>query len=151
LRRRAEKKCRERYHDGHNQDAEADHTVPPAIGSDRPLEDWRPRRTCHVLSARNKSQRGPAPNLEPSGDIDIKRRVDRGVAQNAKEEPVSDVELPSLSARGEHQPGAHHGGPKHDDGPDAESFGEPPHRQSTKSGPKHAKRESSRRYGAVTS
>ena len=114
LRRRPQEQRGQRHDQGHDEDAEADHALAPAVGGDRALEDRRPQGARHVLPAGDQGQRGAAPRLEPARDVDIERRVDRGVAEEADEQPVPDIELPGLPARREHQARAHHGGPEHD-------------------------------------
>ncbi len=138
-----------RQHHPHHQDAEAHHGLPPAVDGNHALEDGRPDRPGDVLAAGDQRERRAAPHLEPAGDIDVERRVDGGVAEQAHEQAMADIELPGLSARRQHQPNAHHDGAQHDHAPHAEPVGEPAHGQSADAGPDHAEGKGGRRDGAV--
>ena len=80
------------------QDREADHGPAPAEVRDRTLEDGRPDEAGEIAAAGNQRQRRAAAAVEPAADIDEQRRVQSGVAEQAHEQAVADVELPRRAA-----------------------------------------------------
>ena len=64
----------------------------PAVGVDHALEDRRPGGARDVLPARDQRERRAAPPVEPAADIDVERRVQPGIADQADEHAVADIE-----------------------------------------------------------
>ena len=77
---------------------EADHGPAPAEHRDRALEDGRPDEAGEIAAARDQRQRRAAAAVEPAADIDEQRRVQSGVAEQAHEQAVADIELPRRAA-----------------------------------------------------
>ena len=106
---------------------EADHGPAPAEIRDRALEDGRPDEAREIAAAGNQRQRRAAAAVEPAADIDEQRRVQPGVAEQAHEQAVAEIELPRRAERrNEQADGDHHRADDH--GPaDAVAVGEPAH------------------------
>ena len=73
------------------------HRGAPAVIGDRALEDRRPHRAGEIEPARDQRQRRAAAAVEPAADIDIERRIEAGIAEQADEQAVTEIELPGLA------------------------------------------------------
>ena len=98
------KPCRQRHDQRDLEHRVADHGPAPAEVGDGALEDRRPHEAGEIAAARDQRQRRAAPPVEPLADIDIERRVEPGVAEQAHEQAVPDLELPRLAAGRDQQP-----------------------------------------------
>ena len=56
----------------------------------------RPDEAGEIAAARDQRQRRAAAAVEPAADIDIERRVEAGIAEQAHEQAVAEPELPRL-------------------------------------------------------
>ena len=60
----------------------------------------REHRTSSGLAARYQRQGSAAPAIKPARDVDVKRRIDPGIAEKSHKKPVAEIELnPSSEAR----------------------------------------------------
>ncbi len=94
--------CRKMIGERHDhrelEDGEADHGPLPAEMRDRALEDRRPDEAREIAAARDQRQRRAAAAVEPAADIDEQRRVQPGIAEQAHEQAVAELELPRRAA-----------------------------------------------------
>src|SRR5262249_3567387 len=103
------------------------HGVPPSEPPDRVTEYRRQNRTSSGLAARDQRQGGAAPTIEPASDVDVKRRVNPGIAKKPHKEPVTEIERNPASEARQDQPGGNHHRPK-DNGPAyTNALGNKPH------------------------
>ena len=90
-------------------------------------EDRRPDRAGDDWPLRDQRQRRAAAPVEPARDIDVERRVDAGIAEQADKHAVPDIErcrrrcVASIAS-----PSRDHHRAEHDDPAHAEALGDPP-------------------------
>ena len=139
---------RQRQDDRDLQHRVADHGPAPAEVGDGALEDGRPDEAGEIAAARNQRQRRAAPPVEPVADIDVERRVEPGVAEQAHEQAVADIELPRRAAGRDEQPDADHHRAEHHRPADAEALGDAAHQDAADRGAEPGERAGERRHRA---
>src|SRR5207253_1184878 len=92
-----QKDRRQRQVHGELKQPKYQHGLAPTKARDAALEDRRPERARDVLPARNQRQRRPAPAVEPTTDIDVKRRIQSGDPQQTDEYAVTDIKRVDLA------------------------------------------------------
>src|SRR6185437_2673447 len=75
-------------------DAKRKHRHAPADGGNTQCDNRRPQGACYVLSTRYERNRGPAPTVEPTTDVDYEGNIDSSAAKNSQQEAMSYQQLP---------------------------------------------------------
>ena len=148
VRRRTKKDDRQRHDQHRLQHRKRDHGPAPAEVRDRAFENRRPDETRQIAAARNQRQRRAAASVEPAADIDVQRRVQPGVAEQAHEQAVTEIELPRRAARRQRKPERDHRRAGEHGPADAVAVGEPAHQQSADRGAEKRQRHRQRRHRA---
>ena len=108
----------------------------------------RPDEAREIAAAGNQRQRRAAAAVEPAADIDVQRRVQPGVAEQAHEQAVAEIELPRRAERGDAQARRDHQRAGDHRPADAVAVGEPAHQRSAGGGAEKGERHRERRHRA---
>ncbi len=146
LRRGTKDQRRRRQDQQHLQCGKAQHRGAPADMGLRDRENRRPDRGGYGRAAAEQRQCRAAPAIKPTRHVNIERRVDAGIAQQADEDAVADEQTERTTALRNQQPECNHRRAEHHGETDAEALGGATHRNAAEGRAEPSQRIGKRRH-----